>query len=145
MEESNRIEGIFKVTRDEYAAFETFLGLPEITTADLCNFVQICAGPHGRLRQTVGMDVQVGSYVAPPGGQAILHALEDLLDHVNDGTSDPYLIHHAYETLHPFIDGNGRSGRAIWAWKMVQAKGVKALGLGFLHSFYYQALAAGRP
>ena len=147
MEESNRIEGIYKVTRAEYAAFESFLDLPEITIADLCNFTKICAGRRGVLRQTVGMDVQVGSYVAPPGGQEILHALEDLLNHVKDGSSDPYLIHHEYETLHPFIDGNGRSGRALWAWQMVQAAPRRAnpLALGFLHSFYYQALAAGRP
>lgn len=156
MEESNRIEGIHKVTREEYAAFESFLELPEIRIADLCNFVKICAGPRAVLRQNLGMDVQVGQHIAPPGGENILYSLQALLDRVNgeppfcsqSPSRDPYEIHHEYETLHPFIDGNGRSGRALWAWQMVHDEvknlGVQALGLGFLHLFYYQALSAGR-
>jgi hypothetical protein len=37
----------------------------------------------------------------------------------------------------------GRSGRALWAWQMVNT-GIDPFGLGFLHTFYYQALDAGR-
>ena len=143
MEESNRIEGIYKVTRAEYASFEAFLKLDEVTIADLCVFVKICAGSRGVLRLNHGMDVEVGDHVPPPGGPKILHALDNLLDRVNDGTGNPYEIHHDYLSLHPFLDGNGRSGRALWAWQMVQGDaGVDALGLGFLHEFYYQALEA---
>ena len=150
MEESNKIEGIFKVTRAEYAAFEAFLGLDEVTIADLCAFALVCAGSRALLRGNPGMDVQVGDHVAPAGGQNILYSLQAILDRVNGergGDADPYMIHHEYETLHPFIDGNGRSGRALWAWQMVHTPGmgVKALGLGFLHLFYYQTLSAGRP
>jgi Fic family protein len=99
------------------------------------------------------MDVQVGQHVAPPGGPGILQDLDALLFRVNhsdqhEAAADPYQIHHEYETLHPFIDGNGRSGRALWAWQMVHDEkknlGVQALGLGFLHLFYYPTLSAGR-
>ena len=153
MGESNRIEGIYKVTRKELTLFEAFLGLPEITIADLCNFVLICAGPRAVLRQTSGQDVYVGDHTPPPGGPDIPYALQTILDKVNnaegnysEGLRDPYVIHHAYESLHPFMDGNGRSGRALWAWQMLNAPHKPdieaALGLGFLHRFYYQALSA---
>jgi len=56
----------------------------------------------------------------------------------------PYLIHHAYETLHPFMDGNGRSGRILWACQMLAHDYSPGLALGFLHCFYYQALSHGQ-
>jgi Fic family protein len=55
----------------------------------------------------------------------------------------PYQQHHQYESLHPFTDGNGRSGRTIWAWHMMRV-GRDPFALPFLHRFYYQALEAGR-
>ena len=47
-----------------------------------------------------------------------------------------------YETLHPFMDGNGRSGRILWAWQMIEHNIAPGLSLGFLHAYYYQTLAA---
>ena len=49
-----------------------------------------------------------------------------------------YTLHHEYETLHPFTDGNGRSGRVLWLWML---GGIKNTPLGFLHHWYYQSLS----
>ncbi len=60
------------------------------------------------------------------------------------GALSPFEAHVAYEKSHPFMDGNGRSGRAIWAW-MMQREGLDPYSLQFLHRWYYQSLNAARP
>lgn len=143
--ESNRIEGIHrKPTMAELRAHCVFLALEVPTIADLQAFVQVVA-PGKPLRQQEGQNVRVGDHVAPPGGPNVPLALGLILDLI--ATSDPHSIHLAYETLHPFMDGNGRSGRALWLWQMLnQREAYHALRMGFLHLFYYQTLSAiGRP
>ena len=136
MEESNRIEGIDRApTEQEMDAAESFMALETITVGDVCAFVAICQ-PGAVLRNRPGLDVRVGSHIAPPGGPGITTRLENLLRFLS--RHDPYRVHHSYEELHPFTDGNGRSGRIVWAWQM------REFPLGFLHHWYYQSLGAGR-
>ncbi len=131
--ESNIIEGMGEPTKYEVAAHERLLALEKLTVADLEAFVSIIQ-PNAILRRKIGLDVRVGGYVAPLGGPLIEITLKGLLDDVNFG-APAYEIHLRYETIHPFTDGNGRSGRAIWLW---QKKGIAPLG--FLHQFYYDTL-----
>lgn len=140
--ESNRIEGIFRpVMEREYDAHARFLDLPIPTIENMSFFVAMVAPTHV-LRSAFGINVRVGSHVPPPGGPAIRDALDNLLKRANDGAT-PHAIHCAYEALHPFTDGNGRSGRALWLWMMKQHGRLdEALERGFLHSFYYQTLEA---
>ena len=135
--ESNRIEGIERApTKTEIGATEAFLALSEITVASMADLVSAYAPGHV-LRDRVGLNVRVGNYVAPPGGPAIATALEALLSRVSfEDTFMPWYAHVAYERLHPFTDGNGRSGRALWLW-MHQGQAP----IGFLHRFYYETLA----
>jgi hypothetical protein len=135
--ESNRIEGILRdPTEDEVDALVRFVGLSQPTVADVEAFVAVCA-PGKPLRRQPGMNVRVGSHIAPAGGPEIEAQLADILEYASIG-DDPWMAHVQYETLHPFMDGNGRSGRALWAWQMVRAIG--GCPLGFLHHFYYQTL-----
>lgn len=136
--ESNRIEGILRPPRAyEIASHDGLLRLDLMRVRDLEEFVrEIAARP---LRRSAGQNVIVGSHRPPPGGPAIESALEAILRNAHEGTATPYQTHVAYERLHPFLDGNGRSGRALWAWHMLRV-GQSPFDLLFLHRFYYQAL-----
>jgi len=143
--ESNRVEGISRPpTEREIAAHEAFLDLPAIEVADLENLVAVCTDRRGRLRGQFGMDVIVGQRIPPPGGIAVVEGLRELLISVNCCERTPWQAHVEYECLHPFLDGNGRSGRALWAWQMWR-DGLDPFALPFLHRFYYQTLDNARP
>lgn len=137
VEESNRIEGIDRPPTDaEIREHERFVGLEQVTISELQSFVKIYQ-PNARLRSFPGMDVRVGSYVPPKGGEHIVAQLQALLIGVNAGEKlSPWDAHIQYEKLHPFSDCNGRSGRILHYWALRRS----SRSLGFLHEFYYQTL-----
>lgn len=58
-----------------------------------------------------------GADFVPPPPQEVSRLLADLCDAINDDTLPPLvqaaLVHAQFETIHPFDDGNGRTGRAL--------------------------------
>jgi hypothetical protein len=139
--ESNRIEGILREpTEDEIAAHERLLRLLHLSVTTVGDFQAVVA-PGRPIRSDRGMNVRVGNHIAPEGGLHIIRRLQRILTKANQRTGTPWSIHVAFETLHPYMDGNGRTGRAIWSWQM-QGLGQDPFSLPFLHRFYYQTLDA---
>lgn len=146
--ESNMIESINREPTDvEVEAHKMLLALPVLTIGDVSNFVRLVAGDRAVLRRNAGQDVYVGNHQPMKGGPEVEESLRRLLVKANQikkwgdvKYSWPYYWHCEYEYLHPFMDGNGRSGRAIWLWLI--DVGIDGVPLGFLHTWYYQSLDA---
>lgn len=137
--ESLKIEGIRRApSKGEIDATRSFLDLSGIDT-DAVSSLQAVYTPGKPLRDRPGMNVRIGSYVAPVGGPEIRVELDKLCRWLMSPGATPWVGHMHFERLHPFMDGNGRTGWAIWAWHM-RRLGHDPFALGFLHSFYYQTL-----
>jgi len=137
--QSNAIEGLNHTPyRYELEALEYFLSLPYVAIEDLQDYISKIQ-PGAVLRDKFGLNVRVGAYRPPEGGPDIYGSLSLLLFLIRQDKIDAFDAHCAYEALHPFTDGNGRSGRALWAWQMINQRKVK-IELGFLESWYRQSL-----
>ncbi|MCU0502411.1 MAG: Fic family protein [Anaerolineae bacterium] len=100
-------------------------------------------------------DVAAGQAVyTPPRGRArIVALLRNLTDFLNGpGDLDPLLrmavAHYQFEAIHPFVDGNGRTGRILNILALVQA-GLLDIPVLYLSRYiiqnkpeYYRRLAA---
>lgn len=143
--ESNAIEGIHREPlASEIAAHQKFWLLEKISIDDLVEFVTTILYPpftSSPLRAKPGMDVYIGRYVPPKGGEAVPLRLAAIIASMI--VYDPYHTHRDYESLHPFMDGNGRSGRALWAWHMMEI-GRDPFAMPFLQRWYYDSLSQSR-
>ncbi len=145
VKESWRIEQIFP-TEAELAQVKAdhlwFLDRKRLT---LANVMKLAArfGSRNLIRDRFDMNVRVGRHIAPQGGPNITSALQSLLMEIEGGLS-AFEGHRRFERLHPFMDGNGRTGRAIWLWTHKRNLNPQSfmvlLRRGFLHSWYYETL-----
>jgi Fic family protein len=83
-------------------------------------------------------------YTPPQDYDTITNLMENLVAFMNDDTLsdlDPLikmsLIHHQFETIHPFYDGNGRTGRILNILFLVQ-QGLLDLPVLYLSRFIIQ-------
>lgn len=86
--------------------------------------------------------VRVGSYVAPPPAQ-VERLMSALLKWWNQEAAklSPILsapiIHHQFEIIHPFADGNGRAGRMLSLWELFR-RGFDSHHIFSIDEFYWE-------
>jgi len=140
--ESNAIEGIWHPpTEDEIKALDGFLTKTILTVESVENLCKAFQ-PDAELRDRESMNVMVGDYAPPLGGARIPLMLSKLLTDINMRKVKAFDAHVQFESIHPFTDGNGRTGRAIWLWQMTTED--RKVHLPFLHHWYYQTLEEWR-
>ncbi len=79
-----------------------------------------------------GMGPIGARFVPPPAGE-VRQLLDDLVDYINYSDHEPVLraavAHAQFESIHPFPDGNGRTGRALIPIALYSGGGDDALHL----------------
>jgi len=74
----------------------------------------------------IGSTLKNATFI-PPSVEDMIPALSDLEKYINEGDGlDPLiraaLIHYQFETIHPFLDGNGRIGRLLVILFLIEQK-----------------------
>lgn len=96
-------------------------------------------GNSGRYRT---IRVRVGPYV-PPNPEDVSGLMRELLEwwSVDAPTFSPVLssaiLHYRFESIHPFADGNGRTGRALALWELYR-RGFDTHHIFSVDEFYWE-------
>jgi Fic family protein len=116
-----------------------------ITDAEVLTLHRIMAGEvmdQGTAGQYRTIRVRVGKYVAPPP-ERVQPMMSDLLEWWNKQAAkiSPILssaiVHHQFETIHPFADGNGRAGRMLALWELYR-RGFDSHHIFSVDEFYWE-------
>lgn len=105
---------------------EKHAGKKTLTHEDVLRLHKIIAGrvmEQGEAGRYRTMRVRVGAY-SPPPPELVSGLMFELLEWWNkdSGSLTPILssaiVHYQFEAIHPFADGNGRTGRALALWEL---------------------------
>jgi Fic family protein len=152
IEEGREIPATARRARREVANYFAGLRFVEknahrsaITHAEVLKLHRILAGEvmdQGMAGEYRSIRVKVGGYVAPRPEQ-VHSMMSDLLDWWNKDAPkiSPILssaiVHHQFETIHPFADGNGRAGRMLSLWELYR-RGFDSHHIFSIDEFYWE-------
>lgn len=94
------------------------------------------AGQYRKIR------VKVGDYIAPPVNR-VEPMMSDLLKWWNQEAPQvtpvvsSAIVHHQFESIHPFADGNGRTGRMLSLWELYR-RGFDQHHIFSIDEFYWE-------
>ena len=102
-----------------------------------------------------GSDLENALFVPPPPGAPLDKALAELEQFIHADPGLPVLVqialvHAQFETIHPFLDGNGRLGRLLITFLLCEKRVLEEPSLYISHYFkrykseYYERLQAVR-
>jgi len=120
-------------------------GKKRLTHEDIFRLHAIIAGEvmdQGEAGRYRTMRVRVGRFVPPPP-EDVSGLMFELLEWWNKDAPavSPVLssaiVHHRFETIHPFADGNGRTGRALALWELYR-RGFDSHHLFAVDEFYWE-------
>jgi len=127
---------------------EKHAGKKTITHEDVLRLHKIIAGrvmEQGEAGRYRTIRVRVGSY-SPPPPERVSGMMFELLEWWNkdSGSLTPVLssaiVHYQFEAIHPFADGNGRTGRALALWELYR-RGFDTHHIFSVDEYYWE----GRP
>lgn len=134
MRESLEIEGILRDPFDaELTALNNFIHRIAPPTIMACTELCQVFQHNAVLRDKPGLDVRVGNHIPCRGGPEVTEYLEWML--TNSHKISAYRLYAGFQYLHPYTDGNGRTGRALWLWR------TGGHPQSFLKAFHFQTLA----
>jgi Fic family protein len=116
-----------------------------VTHTEVLKLHRIMAGEvmdQGTAGQYRTIRVRVGSYVAPPPDR-VRPLMSDLLEWWNKDAPkispivSSAIVHHQFETIHPFADGNGRAGRMLSLWELYR-RGFDNHHIFSIDEFYWE-------
>jgi len=105
---------------------EKHAGKKKIGHADILELHRILAGEvmdQGEAGKYRMIAVRVGNYLPPPP-DAVSGLMFELLEWWNGAAAklspalSSAILHYRFEAIHPFADGNGRTGRALALWEL---------------------------
>ena len=127
---------------------EKHAGKKAITHEDVLRLHKIIAGrvmEQGEAGRYRTIRVRVGPFLPPPP-ELVSGMMFELLEWWNkdSGSLTPVLssaiVHYQFEAIHPFADGNGRTGRALALWELYR-RGFDTHHIFSVDEYYWE----GRP
>jgi len=125
---------IEKSVKKSRLTHEDMLKLHKVIAADVMD-----QGTAGRYRT---IRVRVGRFVPPPP-EDVSGLMFELLEWWNKESSkqssviSSAIVHHRFESIHPFADGNGRMGRALALWELYR-RGFDTHHIFSVDEFYWE-------
>lgn len=119
-------------------------GVKRITHEHILKLHAIIAGgvmDQGRAGRYRTIAVRVGRFVPPPPGE-VSGLMRELLEwwNMRAGGLSPVIssavLHYRFEEIHPFADGNGRTGRAMALWELYR-RGFDSHHIFSVDEFYW--------